>query len=155
MVPRSVANERGFGLTEVLIAAGILIVVAAGVSQVAPMAEQAAFRAHHRTIATYSAVARMADLRSGPWPAHSPPGTLDANMPPFVDYVNARGERVGDGAVPPPGAVFARRWAVRPLATDPDRTVILQVVTTEAWRTGRTRRFDDGEIVAVRTRRSQ
>jgi type II secretory pathway pseudopilin PulG len=67
---------------------------------------------------------------SGPGLLPSPPGTLDANVACYVDYVDGAGRWVGAGGLPPPTAVFIRRWAVRPLASDPDNILVFQVVVT-------------------------
>jgi type II secretory pathway pseudopilin PulG len=96
--------------------------------------------------------------QNGPGLSSSPPGTLSANAPPYVDYLDARGQWVGTGAVPPPAAVFIRRWAVRPLPADPTRTLILSVLVTtvvqEAARAApwSVRSQDETLLVAVRTR---
>ena len=58
----------------------------------------------------------------------SPPGTLDANVPPYVDYLDARGAWMGTGPRPAAGAVFVRRWAVHRALDDPERFVVLQVL---------------------------
>ena len=63
------------------------------------------------------------------WQA-SPAGTLGANMPPYVDYLDDAGRWVGHDADPPANAVFIRRWAVWPLPADPERTLVLQVLVT-------------------------
>lgn len=60
----------------------------------------------------------------------SPPATLERNVPPYVDYVDAEGEWVGNGATAPSTAAFIRRWAIRGLPSDPDRTLIIQVLVT-------------------------
>ena len=96
--------------------------------------------------------------QGGPGLAPSPPGTLSANVPPYVDYLGERGQWVGSGPSPPPQAVFIRRWAVRPLADDPVRTLILSVlVTTVAQEAARAapwsaRSQDETLLVTVRTR---
>jgi prepilin-type N-terminal cleavage/methylation domain-containing protein len=91
----------------------------------------------------------------------SPAGTLGANMPPYVDYVDDAGRWVGHGADPPANAVFIRRWAVWPLPADPERTLVLQVLVTTVrddrsrateW-TGRT--GVEALLVSVRTRKAQ
>ena len=78
--------------------------------------------------------------RDGPGLASSPPGTLTANTTPYVDYRDDEGRWVGNGSVPPPGAVFIRRWSVQPLPEDPDRVLILRAIVTtvvsEAGRAG-------------------
>jgi prepilin-type N-terminal cleavage/methylation domain-containing protein len=66
----------------------------------------------------------------------SPMGTLERNVPPYVDYLDAAGRWVGNGATPPADAVFVRRWAVRGLPADPDRTLILQVLVTTTRQAG-------------------
>ena len=60
----------------------------------------------------------------------SPPGSLAANVPPCVDYLDDRGRWVGDGSPPPAGAVFVRRWSIRPLAAAPGRSLLIQVLVT-------------------------
>jgi prepilin-type N-terminal cleavage/methylation domain-containing protein len=58
----------------------------------------------------------------------SPAGTLDSNIPPYVDYLDARGGWLGTGVDPAARAVFIRRWAVHRLPDDPERSVALQVL---------------------------
>ena len=67
---------------------------------------------------------------SGPGLLPSPPGTLEANVACYVDYVDGAGRWVGAGGLPPPSAVYIRRWAVRPLASDPENILVFQVVVT-------------------------
>lgn len=96
----------------------------------------------------------------GPGLRPSPPGTLARSVPPYVDYLDALGRWCGNGSDSPPSAVFIRRWAVQPLAADPGRTIVLQVlVTTTAqdrsrpagsWRT---RSGQEALLVSVRTRK--
>jgi len=68
--------------------------------------------------------------RDGPGLASSPPGTLEANVPLYVDYRDDEGRWVGNGSAPPPGAVFIRRWSVEPLPEDPDHVLILRAIVT-------------------------
>jgi prepilin-type N-terminal cleavage/methylation domain-containing protein len=98
----------------------------------------------------------------GPGLQVSPTGTLAANVPPYVDYLDESGSWVGNGAEPPASAVFVRRWAVVPLESDPDRTLVLQVLVTtrrlEADRppgTWRQRIGPEALLVSVRTRKGQ
>ena len=60
----------------------------------------------------------------------SPAGSLSANVPPYVDYLDDQGRWVGDGSSPAPGTVFIRRWCIRPLAAAPTRALIIQVLVT-------------------------
>jgi len=64
----------------------------------------------------------------GPGLLESPAGTLDANVPPYVDYLDAKGAWVGTGPSPDSRAVFIRRWAVHRDPTDPERSLTLQVL---------------------------
>ena len=67
---------------------------------------------------------------AGPGLLPSPPGTLEANVAYYVDYVDGAGRWVGGGGSPPPSAVYIRRWAVRPIASDPEDILVFQVVVT-------------------------
>jgi type II secretion system protein I len=60
----------------------------------------------------------------------SPAGTLAANVPPYVDYLDDLCRWVGEGPSPPDGTVFIRRWSIRPLAAAPTRSLIIQVLVT-------------------------
>ena len=60
----------------------------------------------------------------------SPAGALSTNTVGYVDYLDDAGRWVGRDALPPPNAVFARRWAIWPLPADPERTIVLQVLVT-------------------------
>ena len=97
----------------------------------------------------------------GPGLAESPAGTLSRNTPLYVDYLDGTGRWVGHDAAPPANAVFVRRWAVRPLPADPQRTILLQVLVTTV-RDDRSRATEwqapsgsDVLFVSVRTRLGQ
>ena len=60
----------------------------------------------------------------------SPGGTLATNTDGYVDYLDINGCVLGGGATPPAGTVFIRRWSVEPLPTNPNNTLILQVLVT-------------------------
>jgi prepilin-type N-terminal cleavage/methylation domain-containing protein len=70
----------------------------------------------------------------GPGLAESPPGTLDRDTPPYVDYLDRLGRWSGTGAEPPGGAVYIRRWAVRRHPSHPQRLIALQVLVTTVSR---------------------
>jgi hypothetical protein len=91
----------------------------------------------------------------------SPAGSLDANTPGYVDYLDRFGNWVGTGVAPADGTVYIRRWAIEPLPTNPNNTLILQVLVTTLRReqlytgTGaRTRLSDDAWLVTVKTRKA-
>ena len=96
----------------------------------------------------------------GPGLGASPPGTLESNLPPYVDFLDAGGRWVGTGSDPPRNAAFIRRWSVRPLPDAPDRTLVLQVLvtTTAAERRGgpiatRRKTGEETVLVTVKTRK--
>lgn len=64
----------------------------------------------------------------GPGLLTSPGGTLTSNIAGYVDYLDASGRWIGHGASVPPTAVYVRRWAVGPHASDPDNTLVFEVV---------------------------
>jgi len=91
----------------------------------------------------------------------SPAGTLAANTPPYVDFLDVSGRWVGNGPTAPATAAFVRRWSVTPLSEDPDRTLVLHVLVTTAvedkaravaWRR---RSGTEALLASVRTRWAQ
>ena len=64
----------------------------------------------------------------GPGLLESPVGTIDSNVPPYVDYLDAKGAWLGTGPNPNSRAVFIRRWAVHRAPEDPERSIALQVL---------------------------
>jgi hypothetical protein len=97
----------------------------------------------------------------GPGLSESPTNTLSTNTPLYVDYLDGAGRWLGHDAAPPANAVFVRRWAVRPLSADPQRTILLQVLV-RTMRDERSRVGDwqapsgsDALLVSVRTRMGQ
>jgi hypothetical protein len=168
MHERGHGGEAGFGLLEVMMAAGLLVTVAVGASQVIAAATRVTFSARVRTMGTVLAAQKMEQLRSlafghalagtppvsipsgdtstdlatepptdaGPGLQPSPAGSLAANTPFYVDYLDASGKWAGTGSSIPQGAVYTRRWAVQPLPADPENVLVLQVLVTTAWGDG-------------------
>ena len=58
----------------------------------------------------------------------SPAGALAANTGGWVDYLNPNGCVLSGGGSPPQGTMYIRRWSVEPLPTNPNNTLILQVL---------------------------
>jgi prepilin-type N-terminal cleavage/methylation domain-containing protein len=87
----------------------------------------------------------------------SPDGTLDANTAGYVDYLDRNGNWMGNGAVMPPAAHYARRWAIEPLPTNPHNTLVLQVrvLTREAAGANAVAaRIGGVTLVSVKTRKA-
>lgn len=96
----------------------------------------------------------------GPGLGPSPAGTLDANTPGYVDYLDEAGAWVGTGAQPPLGSAYVRRWSVSPLPSNPSETLVFQVVVVplrrEARRVGQATGplADETRLVSVKTRKA-
>jgi hypothetical protein len=52
---------------------------------------------------------------------------LSASAAGFVDYADRFGRELEGGVESPPGAIYLRRWSIRPLPVDPN-TLVIQVV---------------------------
>jgi hypothetical protein len=98
------------------------------------------------------------ETASGYGLAPSPSGTLDGNVAKYVDHLDGDGRWVGNGVAPPLSAVYTRRWAIQPLAADPDNTRVLIVrVSTSRDPAARDARPQDQDavlLVCVKTRTS-
>jgi prepilin-type N-terminal cleavage/methylation domain-containing protein len=185
------SNNRGFSLVEVVIAMGILTAVSLGVAQLFAQSQKANQAAKYRTSTTTLAEQKMEQLRSltwgfdlagqglpltdtssnlavypptsnGPGLNPSPSNTLEQNVTNYVDYLDANGTWVGTGATPPATAMYIRRWNVAPFPTNPNNTIVLQVLVTpvanEKARTAssfsRTRMTGDALLTTVKTRKA-
>jgi len=148
-------------MIEVMIAMTVLTVVCLGVAQLFGVAILATHGAKNQTSASTLAEQKMEQLRALTWgfdtsgdylpvsdtstdlsvtPAASggtglnpsPSGSLDSNTAGFVDYLDKRGQWIGTGTTQPAAAVYIRRWSIVPLPTNPNNTLILQVLVTSA-----------------------
>lgn len=188
---RSCCNNRGFTLVEVVIAIGLLTMVSLGVAQLFAASTRANLSARTGTSTTTMAEQKMEQIRSLTWgfdtagqglPVSdtttnlavypftssgtglnpSPADSLEQNVTGCFDYVNAAGVWVGTGATPPGTAAYLRRWAINPLPTNPNNTLVIQVLVTplanEQARTAsqftRTRMSGDSLLISVKTRKA-
>lgn len=185
-------SSKGFSLVEVLISMVLLTIVSLGVAQLFAVSARANFTAKGQTSTTSLAEQKLEQLRGLTWgydtdgqglPVSdtttnlavdpqtatgtglnpSPAGTLDANTAGYVEYLDANGAYVGTGTIVPGRAAYIRRWSIQPLATNPNNTLILQVLVTpavnEARRSGgdgpRRRIAGDSLLTTVKTRKAQ
>ncbi len=81
-----------------------------------------------------------------------------------MDFLDQNGAWLGNGGEPPGNARFIRRWAITPLPTNPNNTLVFQVrVTTvsqarelAAAGTPASRQFGlDTWLVSLKTRKAQ
>lgn len=92
----------------------------------------------------------------------SPSDSLEQNTAGFVDFLDANGAWVGTGSTPPGAAAYIRRWSIQPLPTNPNNTLVLQVLVTPAYSEAsrvasaftRTRMAGDALITTVKTRKA-
>ncbi|HEU4939506.1 MAG TPA: type II secretion system protein [Vicinamibacterales bacterium] len=186
------SNSHGFSLIEVLVSMGLLTAVSLGVAQLFALSTRANVIAKGATSTTAMAEQKLEQLRSLTWgfdiagqglpvsdtttnltvtpPTHdgsglnpSPSDSLEQNTNGFVDFLDGGGTWVGTGSTPPATAVYIRRWSIQPLPTNPNNTLVIQVlvtpVTSEQARVEsqftRTRMAGDALLVTVRTRKAQ
>ena len=185
------SSNGGFSLTEVVIAMGLLTTVSLGVAQLFAVSARANLVARGQTSTTAMAEQKLEQLRALTWgfdltgsglpvsdtstnlavnpPASnggglnpSPPDALFQNTAGYVDFLDAGGNWVGTDLVAPQGTAYVRRWAITPLPTNPNNTLILRVLVTpignDAVRQGagqRSRLPGDSLLVSVKTRKSQ
>jgi type II secretory pathway pseudopilin PulG len=184
-------SSSGFSLTEVAIAMGLLTTVSLGVAQLFAVSTKANQVAKGQTSATALAEQKLEQLRALTWgfdlsgsglPVTDTTTNLSVNPPSqnggglnpspgdslyqsnvgYVDYLDAAGGWLGNGLAAPAGTVFVRRWAIQPLPTNPNNTLILQVLVTPigndaARQSGgsRVRMPGDSLLVSVKTRKAQ
>jgi prepilin-type N-terminal cleavage/methylation domain-containing protein len=185
------SSSRGFSLVEVLIAMGLLTAVSLGVAQLFALSTRANVIAKGQTSTTAMAEQKVEQLRGLTWgfdleglglplsdtstnltvdpPQHngsglnpSPIDSLEQNTAGFVDFLDGNGAWVGTGSTPPGSAVYIRRWSIQPLPTNPNNTLVIQVLVTpvasEAARAAsaftRTRMSGDALLVTVRARKA-
>ena len=186
------SSSSGFSLVEVLISMGILTAVSLGVAQLFALSTRANYVSRGQTSTTAMAEQKMEQLRALTWgfdtdgqglPVSdtstnlsadpptatggglnpSPANSLEQNTSGYVDFLDAHGAVVGTGSTPPGAAAYIRRWAIRPLPTNPNNTLVLQVLVTPVSSEGarvatpgpRRRMAGDSLLLSVKTRKSQ
>jgi len=187
----SSSSSRGFSLVEVLVSMGLLTVVSLGVAQLFALSTRNTLTAKGQTSTTAMAQEKMEQLRgltfgfdlagqglpvtdtttnvavspvtsNGTGLNPSPSDSLERNTEGFVDFLDANGQWVGTGTKTPSTAAYIRRWSITPLPTNPNNTVVLQVLVTPAAseaarvesRYTRTRMSGDALLITVKTRKA-
>ena len=183
------SDQRGFSMVEVVVAMGILTVVSLGVAQLFAASTRVNIIARSQTSTTMLAEQKIEQIRALTWgydaqglpvsdtvsnlsvyPTSTGGGglgpsasdSLETNRTGFVDFVDAGGAWVGTGAAPSGAAVYIRRWSIQPLPTNPNNTLVIQVlVTTTANEASRQNTVDprvrmpgDTLLITVRTRKA-
>lgn len=184
---RRLGGDRGFSLTETIVASAILVTGLVSVAQLFIVSTDANRSARRVTAATVLAQQKIEQLRGLTWgydpfglpvsdfttniavtppqPSGgfglqaSPGGALDTATTGYCDYLSAYGEWLGSGTTPPSGSVYVRRWSVEPLPTNPNNTLVFQVVVerlVQATTSGGSGAppSDAARLVSLKTRKS-
>jgi type II secretory pathway pseudopilin PulG len=187
---RWIADARGFSILETLMATGLMVVAVSALAQLFTLSTQRNTSSKNTTFAAVLAQQKMEQLRSLTWGfdalglptsdtttdttvvpeaavggtglSPSPVNTLQQNTIGYVDYLDARGKSLGGTTTAVPNnAVYIRRWMIEPLPTNPNNTIVIQVLVTRhrdrgTADTGNVVRLpDEARIISVKTRKAQ
>jgi type II secretory pathway pseudopilin PulG len=182
-------GEAGFSLVEVMVATGLLVTALVSLAELFVISTRSNIGSHNTTYAAVLAEQKLEELRALAWGydtqglplsdtttntalspetptggtglSPSPSSSLGSNTPGYVDYVDAFGNKLGTGGTPPAKAIYTRRWSITPLPTNPNNTLVLQVLVTRNNNRGPA---DDGAVkrlpeearmITVKTRKAQ
>ena len=185
--PRDPRREGGFSLLEVLVASSIMAVALTTLAQLFVMSTNANRSAKTTTYAAVLAQQKMEQLRGLAWgfdnlglpitdistntakvpeeanggTGLSPGGSVGGNVAGYCDFLDKNGNSLGTGPTPLAGTVYIRRWSIEPLPTNPNNTLVLQVLVTRSrdrgaadTATGTARLPDEARIISVKTRKA-
>jgi type II secretory pathway pseudopilin PulG len=182
-------NESGFSLMETVIATFLLATGVLATAQMFILATKGNSAAQRSTYTATLAQEKMEQLKGLTWgfdnvglPVQdyttniavqpptdngvgltpSPDNALSANVSGYVDYLDRDGSSLGGGPTPPNGTVYVRRWSVEPLPTNPNNTLVLQVLAfpyAAREDSGQgvvlDRVPDEARLISVKTRKSR
>jgi type II secretory pathway pseudopilin PulG len=186
---RSFSSDAGFSLAETMIAMGLMATALVTLAQMFGLSTRSNVGSRNTTYATVLAEQKMEELRALTWGFDnaglpitdnttntavspetptggrglepSPLSALQENTDGYVDYVDAYGAKVGTGGTSPPSdAIYTRRWSVTPLPTNPNNTLIIQVLVTknrdrgEADKGSVARLPEEARLITVKTRKA-
>jgi prepilin-type N-terminal cleavage/methylation domain-containing protein len=182
-------RDGGFSLLEVLIATSLMAVGLTALAQLFALSTRTNHGAKTTTYAAVLAQQKMEQLRGLTWGfdnlglpitdtttdvsvvpevasggtglSPSPANSLGQNTTGYVDYLDKDGKSLGTGTSVPGNAVYIRRWSIEPLPTNPNNTIVIQVLVTR-WRdrgtantvVGTGRLPDEARIISVKTRKA-
>jgi type II secretory pathway pseudopilin PulG len=185
---RAIADARGFSIIEVLMATALMVTAVASLAQLFALSTQRNTSSKNTTFAAVLAQQKMEQLRSLTWGfdtlglpttdtttdttkfpetaggtglSPSPVNTIQQNVVGYVDYLDAKGQSLGGAtAAPPATAVYIRRWMIEPLPTNPNNTIVIQVLVTRHRNRGTAdggsvvRLPDEARLISVKTRKA-
>ncbi len=172
-------------------ATSLLVVAVASLAQLFVISVRANARARVTTYASVLAQQKMEQLRGLTWgfdplglpltdtttdvsvtperaaagrglsPSPADADTLGVNTDGYCDFLDGSGRWLAGGATAPAGTIFVRRWSVEPLPTNPNNTIVLQVLVTRHRAlsgadavAGVARTADEARLVSVKTRKA-
>jgi type II secretory pathway pseudopilin PulG len=182
--------QSGFSILETIFATGVLATAVVALAQMFTISVQNNRNARTGSFATTLAQQKMEQLRGltfgfdtiglpltdtttdtaapietpagGTGLSPSPVGTLLANTNGYVDYIDQFGNVLGGGAGVRPRTAFIRRWSIEPLPTNPNDTIVIQVIVTRqanrglADQNGSVQRLaNEARIMSIKTRKAQ
>jgi type II secretory pathway pseudopilin PulG len=181
--------EAGFTLVETLVATTMLAVALTALAELFAVSVKNNAVAKNGTFTSVLASQKMEQLRSltygfdvlglpitdtttdtsvspevpngGTGLAPSPTNTLRESTDGYVDYLDAYGVQLGGGTVVPTNTSYIRRWFVEPLPTNPNNTLIIQVLVTRSRNRGAAdigsvaRGPEEARLITVKTRKAQ
>ena len=184
-MPRRRHAASGFSIVETMIAAALLATAVVTLAQLFGVATKSNVDSRGTTYAAMLASQKVEELRSLSWGfdtlgapvsdltsdtsaspetpdggtglSPSPGDALERNTSGWVDYLDRFGRKLGGGAQPPANTAYIRRWAIQPLAVDPDNALLIQVLVTRRGERGagdaRARLSGQARLTTVRGRK--
>src|SRR5882672_5438670 len=184
----SLSRNDGFSLLEVMVATAILATSLVSLAQLFALSTRSNLASRNSTFAAVLAQQKLEELRSLAWgfdqiglpisdittdttvtPEQPNGGTglspssdsaLQGNTVGYVDYIDSYGNKLGTGANPPQNAIYTRRWSISPLPTNPNNTLVMQVLVTRlndrgAADQGAVKRLpEEARMITVKTRKA-
>lgn len=183
------SKESGFSLVETLVATLMLAMALTSLAELFAISVKNNAVARNGTFTSVLAAQKMEQLRALTWGfdvlslpisdtstdtavspqvptggkglSPSPSNTLRANTNGYVDYVDPQGVILGGGTVIPDNTAYIRRWLIEPLPTNPNNTLIIQVLVTRRRDRGIAdvgsvaRAPEEARLITVKTRKAQ
>jgi len=167
----SASSAAGFSLVEVLIATLLLAMALTTLAQLFALSTQSNIGARNTTFSALLAQQKLEELRALTWGFDtqglpvSDTTTNTAASPETptggTGLAPSPSGTLGGGANPPDGTVFVRRWSVEPLPSNPNNTLVLQVLVFRNKERGNADNGagrvlpDEARLVTVKTRKAQ
>ena len=157
----SPASVRGFTLFETIVATGILVTALAGIAQLFVLSTHLTRQASASGIALVAAQDKLESLRAlafaydeagaaitAPALAPSSSSSLDENVEPNVDWLDAAGQVSDDAAA----AMLVRRWRISTVEATSPEAIAIEVCVFKAPAETADHRAADACLSTVRTR---